>query len=123
MDSCLSQTPLAVCFLQADRQKAEASAAAERARQDAADAAERARQDAADATERTAAMAAAAAARFQADLGAKRARLPEELPTGEPGAVNVMVRLPGGGRASRRCGSHCCPSGSCKLKVGYGKVG
>lgn len=90
---------------QADREKAAAAEAAERARRDAADAAERAAAEAAAAEANAEAAAADAAARFQADLEAKRARLPPEPPAGASGAVDVMVRLPGGGRASRRCGA------------------
>ena len=88
---------------QADREKADAAAAAQRAHREAEAAAQRAAAQAAAEQAQQEAEAADAAARFQADLEAKRARLLPEPPAGEPGAVDVMVRLPGGGRASRRC--------------------
>jgi len=96
---------------QADREKAAAADAAQRAREQAAAAARRAADEAAAAQAGAAAAAADAAARFQAGLEAKRARLAAEPPAGAPGAVDVLVRLPGGGRASRRRGPAAAGSG------------
>ena len=101
LQSC-STTTLLACS-QADREKADAAAAAERARAEETAAAQRAAAQAAAEQARQEAEAADAAARFQAGLDAKRARLMPEPPAGAAGAVDVMVRLPGGGRASRRC--------------------
>lgn len=81
--------------LRADREKAEE---AERQRAEAAAAAAAA----SAAAEAEAAAAAAAAADLQAQLGAKAAGLPAEPAADEAGAVNLLVRLPAGGRMSRR---------------------
>ena len=54
------------------------------------------------AAEAEARAAAQAAAQLQAQLDAKAAGLPAEPAADEAGAVNLLVRLPGGGRLSRR---------------------
>ncbi len=107
----LSGASLVLRRAQADREKAAAADAAQRARDEAAADARRAADDAAAAQAGAAAAAADAAARFQAGLEAKRARLAAEPPAGAPGAVDVLVRLPGGGRASRRRGPAAVGSG------------
>jgi hypothetical protein len=68
---------------------------AQRAAQRAAD--ERAAQAAAEAA------AADAQAAYESEIAAKRARLPAEPAAGADGAITVMIRLPDGRRAARRC--------------------
>ena len=70
------------------------------------------REAAAEAAQRADREATEAADRLERQLSAKRASLPPEPDAADPEVVSVMVRLPNGGRISRRLVAWaCCTTG------------